>query len=212
MNKQEIILIGGGGHCRSCMDVIESEGRFTIAGIVDLQENIGKEIMGHNVIASDENLEELSNCYSSFLITLGQIKSGWKRMDLFERVKAMGGCFPTIISPRAYVSKHAEIGEGTIVMHVVIVNANAKIGANCILNTRCLIEHDAIVGNHCHISTGAIVNGECIVGDHCFIGSHATLAHTTTIGNNSIVGAGSIVLRNLDGDGTYLGYPAIKVK
>ena len=36
--KEKIILIGGGGHCRACIDVIEQEGRFTIAGIVDVPE------------------------------------------------------------------------------------------------------------------------------------------------------------------------------
>ena len=33
--KKNIILIGGGGHCKSCIDVIEAEDKFEIAGIVD---------------------------------------------------------------------------------------------------------------------------------------------------------------------------------
>ena len=36
--------------------------------------------------------------------------------------------FPVIISPKAYVSKEAKIGEGTIIMHGAIVNKNSKIG------------------------------------------------------------------------------------
>ena len=36
MQKPEIILVGGGGHCKSCIDVIEAEGRFIIKGIIDL--------------------------------------------------------------------------------------------------------------------------------------------------------------------------------
>jgi len=35
--KKELILIGGGGHCTACIDVIEQEGRFAIAGIVDVE-------------------------------------------------------------------------------------------------------------------------------------------------------------------------------
>ena len=35
MDKLEIILVGG-GHCKSCIDVIEAEGRFIIKGIIDL--------------------------------------------------------------------------------------------------------------------------------------------------------------------------------
>ena len=30
MNKKKIILIGGGGHCKSCIDVIESNNMFDI--------------------------------------------------------------------------------------------------------------------------------------------------------------------------------------
>ncbi|MBI4645951.1 MAG: acetyltransferase, partial [Bacteroidia bacterium] len=30
--KQKIILIGGGGHCKACSDVIETEGKYNIAG------------------------------------------------------------------------------------------------------------------------------------------------------------------------------------
>jgi FlaA1/EpsC-like NDP-sugar epimerase len=35
MIKPKIILIGAGGHCRSCIDVIEQQDRFEILGIVD---------------------------------------------------------------------------------------------------------------------------------------------------------------------------------
>ena len=39
MNKKEkIVLVGGGGHCKSVIDVIECEGRFEIAGNVDQRE------------------------------------------------------------------------------------------------------------------------------------------------------------------------------
>ena len=47
--KEKIILIGGGGHCRACIDVIEQEGRFTIAGIVDVPEKSEvKRLLGSN--------------------------------------------------------------------------------------------------------------------------------------------------------------------
>ena len=36
---KEIILIGGGGHCKSVIDVIELEGQFLIGGIVDRPED-----------------------------------------------------------------------------------------------------------------------------------------------------------------------------
>ncbi len=38
MNKQNVILIGGGGHCKYSIDVIEQERRFSIVGIIDMPE------------------------------------------------------------------------------------------------------------------------------------------------------------------------------
>ena len=61
---------------------------------------------------------------------------------------------PTVVSPRAYLSRHARVGGGTTVMHEAIVNCSAEIGENCIINTKALVEHDAKVGNHTHIATG----------------------------------------------------------
>ena len=73
--KEKIILIGGGGHCKSCIDVIEQEGRFTIAGIVDVPEKKQHNVLGYPVIGTDADLEELIKTFPNMLITLGYIKS-----------------------------------------------------------------------------------------------------------------------------------------
>jgi FlaA1/EpsC-like NDP-sugar epimerase len=72
---QHIILVGGGGHCKSCIDVIEQQGEYQIAGIVDLPEKLHQKILGYEVIATDEDLPRLADEYGNFLITLGQIKT-----------------------------------------------------------------------------------------------------------------------------------------
>lgn len=212
MTKKKIYLVGGGGHCKSCIDVIESEGKYQIVGIIDISEKIGTDVLGYPVVESDDNIEKLIGQDIYFLITLGQIKSAEKRIRLFETIRNARGKLATVVSPRAHVSQHSEIGEGTVIMHDVIINSGVTIGGNCILNTKCLIEHDSVIGSHSHISTGAIVNGDCVIGDGCFIGSNSSVANSVKIGSNSIIGAGSVVLRDLEGNGTYMGYPVVKVK
>jgi UDP-3-O-[3-hydroxymyristoyl] glucosamine N-acyltransferase len=111
------------------------------------------------------------------------------------------------------VSKYAEIGEGTVVMHQAFVNAGAKIGNNVILNTFSNVEHDAIIGDQCHISTGVMVNGDCKVGNNVFVGSQSVLANGITIDDDIIIGAGSFVRKSLKTKGIYSGNPAIlKIK
>ena len=186
----KILLIGAGGHARSCIDVLEEENQFEIAGLIEKGESISNESLGYPVIGTDDDLKVLRQQYKNALITVGQIKLPKIRIKLYQLLKELDFTLPVIVSPHAYVSKHAQIGEGSIIMHGVIINANAKIGNNCIINNRALIEHDAIIGNHSHIATGAIVNGGVSVGSESFIGSGVVTKQYISIGNNCSVGAG----------------------
>lgn len=188
---KDLYLIGGGGHCRSCIDVIEMEGKFKIRGIFDIQENVGKNVLGYTIIASDIEMEKYVSPESYFLITIGQIKTSETRVKFYNQLKALNANLATIISPRAHVSKHAKVGEGTVVLHDVLVNSNANVGVNCILNTKCLLEHDVTVGDHCHISTASVVNGGCQVEANCFVGSNAVLKQTVVVPEGTLIPAGS---------------------
>lgn len=210
--KRPLILIGGGGHCKSVIEVAESAG-YEIKGILDMPDEVGKEVLpGHKVIGTDDEIPQyVEEC--DFVITVGFIKNPALRIKLYNKVKAAGGRLATIIASTAHVSKYAELGEGTVIMHHAFVNAGAKIGDNCIINTFVNIEHDAVVGNQCHISTGTMVNGECKIGENCFIGSQSVCANCIEIAPDIIVGAGSVVRKSIRMKGIYAGNPAVlKIK
>ena len=210
MNKP-LILVGGGGHCKSVIDVAESAG-YTILGVLDMPEDIGKEILSTKVIGTDNDIPQYVD-KAEFVITVGFIKNPAVRIKLFNKVKEAGGKLATIIASTAHVSQYATIGEGTVVMHQAFVNAGAKVGNNVILNTFTNIEHDAVICDQCHISTGTMVNGDCKVGNNCFIGSQSVLANGIAIGDDIIVGAGSLVRKSIKEKGIYSGNPAIlKIK
>lgn len=193
MKKEQIILIGGGGHCKSVIDVIEQEGKYEIAGIIDVYEKLNQKVFDYSIIAEDKDLPEIVNKYRNFHITIGQLKNPEPRIKLYNELKKLNANLPVIISPFAYISKYAKIGCGTVVMHFAIINAEARIGQNCIINTRALIEHDAVIGDHCHISTGAIVNGGVQIGNNVFYGSGAVSKEYISIPDNSFIKANSIL-------------------
>src|SRR5574344_2783631 len=195
--KEKIVLIGGGGHCHSVIDVIEQENKYEIIGIIDTKENISKKVLGYEIIACDDDLEELFKTCKNAVITIGHIKSNITRVKLFAKLKNIGFSLPVIISPLAYVSKYSKIDEGTIVMHHALINTNAKIGKNCIINTKALIEHDCIVEDNCHISTASVINGGVIVRENTFFGSNAVSKEYIEIGKNCLIGGGTRVLSNL---------------
>ncbi len=193
--KEKIILIGGGGHCKSCIDVIEQGDRYTIDGIIDLPEKQQEHVLGYPIIGTDADLAELIGSIPNVLITLGQIKSPARRMGLFNNLIQMGARFPVIQSPLAYVSPRAHVAEGTIVMHHALINAGARVGRNCIINTKALVEHDSVIEDHCHISTGAVVNGGVTIGSGSFFGSGAVSKEYTSIPANSFIKANSLIFK-----------------
>lgn len=208
---KNLILVGGGGHCKSVIEAAESAG-YNILGVLDTPENVGKQVLAYSIIGTDDEIP-LYVDKAEFVVTVGFIKDPTTRIKLYNKVKEAGGKLATVIAPTAHVSKYSTIGEGTVVMHQVFVNAGAHIGANCIINTFCNIEHDAQIGDQCHISTGTMVNGDCKVGDRCFIGSQSVLANGIAIGEDIIVGAASFVRKSISEKGIYSGNPAIlKIK
>lgn len=189
--KEKIVLIGGGGHCHSVIDVIELESKYEIIGIVDTKENIGKKVLDYKIIACDDDLDTIFQSCKNAIITVGQIESNKVRIKIYNKLKQLGFNLPVIISPLAYVSKHSVIDEGTVIKHHALINANVKIGKNCIINTKALIEHDCIVEDNCHIATASVINGGVTVKENTFFGSNATSKQGIEI--DGFVKAGSLI-------------------
>jgi len=189
----DLVLVGAGGHARSCIDVIEQNGKFRIFGLLDKNVKPGEKILGYPVVGDDEMLEVVRASCGMAIVTVGQIKNSLDRVALYQKIRGVKFVLPTIVSPSATVSKNSTVGAGTMVMHNAQVSVGCMIGDNCIVNNRALIDHDSIVGDHCHISTGAILNGNVEVGERCFIGSGAIIHQNVVIGDNCIIGAGVVV-------------------
>jgi len=211
MGNKNLILVGGGGHCKSVIDVAESAG-YTIKGILDLPEKVGEKILGYPIIGTDEDISDFVH-EVLFLVTVGQIKDASLRINLHQKIVNAGGKLATVIASTAHVSKYAKIGEGTVVMHQAIVNADAVIGKSCIINTFANIEHDVVIGDYCHISTGAMINGNCKIERCTFFGSQSVMVNGLEIAEECIIGAGSTVTKDLKQKGIYSGNPALlKIK
>ena len=194
-----IILIGAGGHARSCIDVLELEGSHRIIGLLDnCAKKTGEEVLGHPVLGSDEILKTVRNTATHFLVCIGQLRDVKPRVRVFNYAKELGYEGAILISPTALVSASATIGDGTIVMHGATVNAGAVIGKNCIVNTHAIIEHDVEVEDHCHISTGVILNGGVQIGARSFIGSGSTLSNNIIVGKDCFIPLGTRVVSHVD--------------
>ncbi len=84
MSKPSILLIGAGGHAQSCIDVIEQEGKFQIAGLVGLPQEVGSNTFGYPVLGTDSDLPNLRKEIQYALVTVGQIKTAKATNDSFS--------------------------------------------------------------------------------------------------------------------------------
>lgn len=210
-NPIDYILVGGGGHCHSCINSILKSGH-NIIGIVD--NYIEGNILGFPIVGCDDDTSQLMLVHSNaeFLVTVGMVKgTSSLRKRLYENLVTHNAIKVATVSSCAAVSPFSSIGAGSIVLEGATINANASIGNNVIVNTRAIIEHDSYIGNHSHISTGAIVNGGVQVGENCMIGSGSIILQGIKIVANTTIAAGSVVTKDITIAGTWIGTPA-KIK
>jgi sugar O-acyltransferase (sialic acid O-acetyltransferase NeuD family) len=190
-------VIGAGGHARSCIDIIESNGDYSVAQIIGQESELGLSILGHTISYSDSDLANLRTKYQYAFIAVGQIHSPAIRKKLRLAMSELGYTFPTITSRSAVVSKYSRLGPGSIVMNGAILNADSTIGENVIVNSGSIIEHDVFIGDNCHISTGVTINGGSRIGEGTFLGSGTIVKDGVEIGDNCFIGMGSIITKSI---------------
>ena len=186
-----LIIIGAGGHAKSCIDVIECEKKYKILGLVD--KNKIKKLGAYKILANDSSLDKIKILSKNAFIGIGQIKSANLRKKMFLKLKKIGFNLPVIKSPHSYISKNSSIGEGTIIMHGAYIGPNVKIGKNCIINNYSHLEHDCQIGDNSHISTRVVLNGSVIVGNETFIGSGTIVKENIKKKKKSIIKFGSLI-------------------
>lgn len=212
MNKR-ILLIGGGGHCKSVLDSLLELNEYSEIGIVDKRENIGKSVMGVPVVGCDEDLPVLFRSgYKYAFVTIGSIGNPTPRIRLFDLLSEIGYEIPFIIDDSAKVSKYAMIEKGVFVGKQSTINAGALIQKGAIINSGSIVEHDCQIGTFSHIAPGVVLGGEVVVGENSHVGSNATVKQQIHIGSNSIIGMGSVVLQNIDHHTMAFGNPCREVK
>lgn len=212
MNKK-ILLIGGGGHCKSVLDSLLELNEYAGIGIVDKKENVGKAVMDIPVVGCDDNLEALfREGYEYAFVTVGSIGYPILRIKLFNLLSEIGYQIPVIIDDSAKVSRHSIIEQGVFIGKQCTINAGALIQRGAIINSGSILEHDCQIGAFSHIAPGVVLGGDVVIGENSHVGLNSTVKQQIHIGSNSIIGMGSVVIRNIDHNTMAYGNPCMEVK
>lgn len=195
---RKIVLIGGGGHCKSVLDTLINLKVYRDIFITDQAFVSGLDIFGAQFAGNDDVLPDLfREGVREAFISIGSIKSPAARQQLYKKARDIGFDFPSVIDRSAYTSGSAVVGKGVFVGKKAVVNADSKVDDFAIINTGSIIEHDCYVGKFSHIAVGATICGNVNIGNDTFVGANATIIQGVRVGMKSVIGAGSIVLRDV---------------
>ena len=209
MSSLPLIMLGGGGHARVCLDPISRQ-NLRCLGYVAPTPSTDIDTR-YNYMGTDEIINNYLQEEILLVNGIGKISGAAVRKEIFEKFKSMGYSFATIIHDSCVIAGGICIQEGAQLMAGAVINTGSTVGANTIINTRAVIEHDCVVGSHSHISPGTVICGGCNIGSHVHIGAGSTLIQKIKVGDESIIGAGSLVLRDVKENSLVFGVPAKEV-
>lgn len=197
-----LIIYGGGGHAKSLIDLIRSEGRFIIAGIVDDGVPAGTYVMGVQVLGGSDILVELRQKGINLAVNaVGGIGNITPRLLVYEKLKNAGFTCPTVIHPRAFIETTARIADGGQIFFNAYVGSDAVVGYGCIINTGAILSHDCVLEDYVNISPGAILAGAVTVQQRTLVGMGVTINLNVKIGAGARIGNSAVVKADVPENG-----------
>jgi len=198
VDPSAILIFGGGGHGKSLIELIRAGGQYAVAGVIDDHKPLGSLVLGVPVIGRSEDLTRFyQSGYRLMANAVGGIGDISQRVAVFERGRAAGFSFPTVMHPTAFIEASATLGEGAQVFPHAYVGSDARLGFGVIVNTGAIVSHDCILGDYVNLSPGAILAGEVRVGEASLIGMGVTVNLQVKIGAHCRIGNGATIKQDV---------------
>ena len=208
-----IVIIGSSGHAKVVIDIVEQEGRYKIAGLLDRYRKAGEQTLGYHVMGQEEDLPQLATKHAlrGAIVAIGD---NFIRSKVAAQVREVcpGLPFVSAIHPKASIAKNVSVGEGSVIVADAAINPCCSIGQFCILNTNSSLDHDSVMEAFSSLAPGVTTGGNCRIGAYAAVGIGAVLIHGIDIGEHAVIGAGSTVLNDIDSFRVAYGTPAKAIR
>jgi len=211
--NRKLLLLGGGGHCKSIIDTLLQLHTYSAIGIVEKQDVEKASILTVPIVGRDRDVLTLfEQGYTYAFVSLGSIGNIVVRRNLFDLVENIGFMIPNILDPGAQVSPHIQLGRGIFIGKHAVLNIGTAVEDCAIINSSAVIDHDCHVGSFSHIAPGTVLCGDVHVGNNTHVGAHSVIRQQVSIGNDVIIGMGSVVLHDIPDGVIAYGNPCKVIK
>lgn len=202
--SRRLALLGASGHGKVVADLAELAGWDPVVFFDDAWPSVQRN--AHWPVAGDSGaLRAALAEFDGVVVAIGHCPTRWRCQQALAQA---GARLATLVHPSAVVSRHAQLGEGTVVMAGAVVQAGASIGPAGIINTGATVDHDVQLGPAVHVAPGAHLSGQVSVGAQSWIGVGAAVRQGIRIGELAMVGAGAVVVAEVADGATVVGNPA----
>ena len=194
IDPKALVIYGGGGHAKALIELIEAEGKYRVAGVLDDHLAAGSKIFNAPVLGGGDLLARLkAQGIGQVVNAVGGIGDIVPRLHIYERIASAGLKVPSVVHPRAYIEKSAVLGEGGQVFFNAYIGSDCRVGFGCIINTGAILSHDCVLGEYVNISPGAILAGTVSVGARTLIGMGATINLGVKVGSGVRIGNSAVI-------------------
>ena len=201
MATDPVYIIGAGGHAKVVIAALHANS-IACAGVFDDDRSLwGKKILDIPILGAVEELRDVSS-----ILAVNAIGNNSTRRAISERFRNIN--WLTVIHPNTWIHSSVKIGCGTVVFAGSVLQPDTIIGQHSIINTSASVDHDCVIGDFCHIAPGCHIAGGVKIGNEVFLGIATAVIPCVSIVSNTVIGAGSVVIKNLNFKGIYVGIPA----
>ncbi|MCL1636226.1 PglD-related sugar-binding protein [Elizabethkingia bruuniana] len=209
---KKIAIIGSGHLGQQITHHIHSDTSNIVVGYFDEYQTKGTIIKDIPIIGGNN---DIITCYKNGEFDEILIAIGYKHMNVrklfYDKLKN-DVPFHTFIHSTTFVDPSANIGYGTIIYPGCIIDQDVIIEENVLINISNTISHDSRIGKHCFLSPSIAIAGFVSIGEQCNIGINTTIIDNIIISDNIQTGGGTVVIKNLNNQGLYVGNPARFIK
>lgn len=200
----DLIIVGAGSVGCHISQNIQEYGNFNLLGFVDdAPEKQGKKIYGYDVLGKVDTLLNLKNIAVVVGIAFPKIKARIVRQLSANKTLS----FPTLISPRAWISNGSTIGAGCIIYPGATINYGCKIHDYVVINMNCSIGHECCIGDFSSLAPGVNLAGHTAVGKEGEIGIGASTKQSVKIGDFAIIGGQAMIIKDVEQNTRVIGVP-----
>ena len=155
MNKN-LLILGAGQYGTIVKEIAVSMGCFEKIGFLDdcfTVENSENKYC-EKAIGKLEEYENDSIEYSYAIVAIGdaEVRKLWT-----NKLVETGYKIPVLVSPKAFVSRTAQLGYRVVVEPMAVVHENVSIGIGSYISAGAVVNYNSFVADYCHVDNNAVV-------------------------------------------------------